>query len=59
MVYSSTVPAWKAAMRKSKKKVQESKTLIESIFHDEVKRKMSAKERRALLAKPKKSRKPK
>ena len=54
-----TVPAWKETMRKNQKKVEEPKTLIESIFHDEVKRKMTAKERRVLLAKPKKIRKPK
>jgi hypothetical protein len=46
-------------MRKSKKKAQEPETLIESIFRDEVKRKMNAKERRALSLKPKKPRKPK
>jgi hypothetical protein len=54
------VPAWKATMRQTqKKKVEEPKTLIESIFNDEVKRKMTTKERRILLAKPKKIRKPK
>lgn len=53
------VPAWKATMRKKNKKAQSPKTLIESIFQDEVKRKMSNKERLALLANPKKVRKTK
>ena len=46
-------------MRKNKEKVQEPKTLIETIFHDVVRRKMSAKERRVLLRKPRRIRKSK
>jgi hypothetical protein len=46
-------------MRNSKKKVQKAETLIESIFKEEAKRKMSDKERSVLLRKPKKVRRPK
>jgi hypothetical protein len=42
-------------MPKSKKKLSRTKTLIERVFHDMVKREMTAKERRVLLAKPKKT----
>jgi hypothetical protein len=44
-------------MRKIDKELRETKTPIELIFYDIVKREMTAKERRVLLAKPKKARK--
>jgi len=40
-------------MRKIEKELRETKTPIERIFYDIVKRKMSAKERRILLGPPK------
>ncbi len=42
-------------MRKIEKELRETKTPIERIFYDIVKRKMSAKERRILLGPPKKN----
>jgi hypothetical protein len=45
------------ALRKIEKELQKPKTPIELIFYDIAKREMTAKERRVLLAKPKKARK--
>ena len=42
-------------MKKTNKGLRKTKTLIERIFLDIVKREMTAKERRVLLAKPKQS----
>ncbi len=46
-------------MRKIEKELRELKTPIERIFHEIVKRKMSAEERRILMGLPKKTRKQK
>jgi|HubBroStandDraft_4_1064222.scaffolds.fasta_scaffold00226_17 hypothetical protein len=42
-------------LKKTKEGLRKTKTLIERIFFDIVKRKMTEEERRVLLAKPKKS----
>jgi hypothetical protein len=47
------------AVRKIEKKLRETKTPIEQIFYDIIKREMTVKERRILLRLPKKTNKPK